>query len=299
MHGRGSSDSRLVDDPAVSVIIPTFRREVTLVSAVRSVLGQANVTLEVIILDDAPEGSAAAAVLALGDSRVRYVKREKPSGGRPAVVRNEGITLARGRHLHFLDDDDLLEDGALGALASALDRAPDVGVAIGTVAPFGDDAVVLARQEAYFAGASKTLRAARSRVSLLAAMLFDATPLVNSSCMVRRSCALSVHGYATDVPRCEDVDFYLRAIRRSGHVFVDRPVVRYRTGAPSLMHSLADDSPLLRQSYGTIHRRYRLDHGTAEFIALKALAKYRRWRAGRARPETVPSSAAVHAARVS
>ena len=264
-------------EPLVSVIVPTFRREATLVDAVRSALAQRDVALEVIVLDDSAEGSARAAIHALADPRLRYVHREDPSGGVPALVRNEGLALARGRYLHFLDDDDILEEGALAALSAALERAAGAAVAIGTVVPFGDDEAVLARQRLYFADAAAQLRASSGGTRLVAAMLFGSTPLINSACMVRRDCAGRIGGYATDVPRCEDVDFYLRAIRHGGYVFVDRPVLHYRTGAPSLMHSLADGSSLLRDSYRAIYRRYRAEHGVAELLMLKLLAGWQRW----------------------
>lgn len=265
-----------MNEPTVSVVVPTFRREATVGAAVRSALEQAGVTVEVIVLDDSPEGSARAAIEAIGDARVRYVHRGVPSGGVPALVRNEGLALASGNYVHFLDDDDILESGALAALAGALERKDDAGVAIGVVVPFGDDARVLAEQRAYFAAAAERLRRISGRARLTAAMLFGTTPLINSVCLVRRSCARAIGGYATDVPRCEDVDFYLRAIRRCGYVFVDRPVLRYRTGAPSLMHSLADDSLLVGQSYRAIYARYRREHGALELALMRLLALWQR-----------------------
>lgn len=268
----------------VSVVIPTFRRELTLVAAIRSALAQEGVQLDVIVLDDSPEGSARESVAAVSDGRVRYLKRERPSGGVPAVVRNEGLALARGEYVHFLDDDDLLEDGALAALSNALESTPTAGVAIGTVIPFGEDPAVLAQQEAYFAHATARLRATHGSRQLVSAMLFDPTPLVNSACMIRRRCAEMVGGYGLEVARAEDVDFYLRAIRRCGHVFVDRPVLRYRTGAPSLMHSMGSGSPLLSESYRMIHGRYRREHGIVEFFLMKLFASWQRWRAARRPP---------------
>jgi len=106
----------------VSVIIPTFHREKLVVAAVESALLQRSdgVSVEVIVLDDSPSGSASKAVEAIGDADVRYVRRTVPSGGRPALVRNEGARLARGGFLHFLDDDDVLEGGSLATLADAL-----------------------------------------------------------------------------------------------------------------------------------------------------------------------------------
>ncbi|AHG87669.1 glycosyl transferase family 2 [Gemmatirosa kalamazoonensis] len=255
-------------EPLVSVVIPTFRREVMVVEAVRSALAQTGVRVEVIVLDDSAEGSAASAIAAVGDPRVRYVHRAVPSGGNPALVRNEGLSLATGEYVHFLDDDDVLCEGALAATVAALVRKPSAGVAVGMVVPFGDDPVALEHERAYFAAAARRLKHARTRFTLTATMLFDVTPLVNSECTVRRSCAQAVGGYSPDVARCEDVDFYLRAIRHCGFVLVDRPVVRYRTGTPSLMHSQSDEK-LLVESYDRIHRHYRRQYGVAEVTIMR------------------------------
>jgi glycosyltransferase involved in cell wall biosynthesis len=258
-----------MSEPLVSVIIPTFHREQMVVGAVRSALAQAGVSVEVIVLDDSAEGSAEEPIAAMAEPRVRYVRRLEPSGGNPATVRNEGLAMARGTYVHFLDDDDLLGDGALAATVGALERTPSAGVAMGVVVPFGDDPAVLQHEIAYFAVGARKLRVARSRFGLVARMLFSDTPLVNSDCTLRRSCALAVGGYSPAVALCEDVDFYLRVIRRCGFIFVDWPVVQYRTGTPSLMHSFHDVA-LLRKSYQQIFSRYRHDHGIAEFALMRA-----------------------------
>jgi glycosyltransferase involved in cell wall biosynthesis len=265
-----------VTDPVVSVVIPTFRREAVLLEAIQSALNAGDMPLEILVLDDSAEGSAASHVGGLADERVQYVHRSKPSGGVPAIVRNEGLAMARGRYVHFLDDDDVLERGALAALVGALEKAPKAGVAMGTVVPFGDDEDLLAYQRQYFTAAADRLRAARSQMQLVSGMLFESTPLVNSSCMIRKTCAVAIGGYAPDIPLCEDVDFFMRAIRHSGFVFIDRPVVRYRTGEPSLMQTLGGYTPLFIGSYRTIHQRYRQQHGAVEFFLLKLMAFWRR-----------------------
>jgi len=101
-------------------------------------------------------------------------------------------------------------------------------------------------------------------------MLYRRTPLVNSACTVRRACARAVGGYSPAVWRCEDVDFYLRSIRHGGFVLVDRPVVKYRVGIPSLMHTQSDER-LLAQSYQEIHRAYRRAHGVTEVTLMRLL----------------------------
>jgi glycosyltransferase involved in cell wall biosynthesis len=254
------------------VIIPTYRRERLVLESIASALAQTGVLLEVIVLDDTDEGTAREGVAQLGDARVRYVKRAVPSRGKPALVRNDGLEVAGGRYLHFLDDDDRLASGALAALAGALDRRPNKGVALGVVEPFGDDPAVLARQRAYFEAARASAKRTRGRLMMSARLLFKTTLLVNSVCMVRREIARKVGGYDPDIQVCEDVEFYLRAIRAGGFVFVDRTVLHYRTGAPSIMHDLKD-AEKIRESYARFYAKYKEAHGRAELYALKLLAK--------------------------
>lgn len=255
--------------PITSVVIPTYHREDLLVGAVRSALAQDGVSVEVLVIDDSPECSARGAVSAIGDDRVRYLPAERPSGGFPARLRNQGLAEARGRYVTFLDDDDELEPGALETLASALDRT-GAGFAVGFVTPVATDEEILRHEEAYFAAAERVLLAARRRPSMLATLLYGPAPLVNSACMVRRSAALGVGGHAEDVPRCEDAGFASRVVRNHGFVVVPRHVVQYRVSRDSLIHSASLE--LVGQSYRRIRRHYREQHGLLELLALRIVA---------------------------
>lgn len=257
-----------MSDPLVSVVIPTFRREAMLVEAVGSVLGQAGVSVEVVVVDDSPEGSAERAIAAMADPRVSYTRRAVPSGGTPAYARNDGLRLARGRYVHFLDDDDLLADGALAALTGALEASPSTGVAFGAIAPFGSALEAVEHEREYFRHGAERLRGIRTRVRLVTEMLFGKTPLVCSAFMIRRECATALGGFSPTVRIVEDVDFYLRAIRRFGFVRVDAPVLHYRVGHASLMHSLTDIA-VLRDSYREIYAQYRQAHGPVELAGLR------------------------------
>jgi FkbM family methyltransferase len=114
----------------ISVILPTYKRPTLLPRAARSVITQAlpaNVSLQLVITDDDPKGSALAALPALqaaapDNVQLYYVKRGQGAGG-VARSRNLALSMSKGEWIGFLDDDDLLLDGALAALLQgALDQ---------------------------------------------------------------------------------------------------------------------------------------------------------------------------------
>jgi glycosyltransferase involved in cell wall biosynthesis len=119
----------------VSVVVIVFDDAARLPAAVASALAQelpeGPAGLEVVVVDDASsDGSGEVAEkLAAADPRVRVVRRAENSGG-CGTPRNDGLAAARGTWVCFLDSDDMLPPGAVGALLSAATRH-DADVAAG------------------------------------------------------------------------------------------------------------------------------------------------------------------------
>jgi glycosyltransferase involved in cell wall biosynthesis len=260
----------------VTVIVPTFRRPHQLVEAVRSALAQKGVALEVHVVDDSPEGSAREAVESVEDARLAYAKRAEPSGGRPAIVRNEAWPGARGRYVHFLDDDDLVVPGAYRAHVDVLDANPGAAMSFGRIEAFGDDPVAVAAEQTFWdGGADRARRSARlGRFALVATMLFDGAMFQNSACMVRRTVLEDLGGFDERMPVQEDTEMHARGTRLHGCVFIDRTVVRYRVNPQSLMRA-HDVQARLFSSYARMWRKYRQRYGLAEFMALKMFVRAR------------------------
>jgi glycosyltransferase involved in cell wall biosynthesis len=259
----------------VSVITPTFRRPAELVEAVRSALDQRGVSVEVRVLDDSPERSAAEPIAQLADPRVTYGAFDPPTGGRPARVRNAAWPHAKGRFLHFLDDDDRVCAGGYRVLADALDANPEVGVAFGAVVPFGEDATAVEKERHFFEqGRAKARKYRNLKVAHIAHQIFNATMLVNSSCMIRRELVTEIGGYDESLISFEDVHFFTRAIARFGAVYVDQPVLERRVG-PSLVHRLGDAH--IVDAYRYMQGQFRQERGTATFYATKVAARLLRW----------------------
>jgi len=179
--------------------------------------------------------------------------------------------------LHFLDDDDRLFDGCLLDLSVSM-KANGHAMAFGRVVPFGDDAAVREHEREYFARVAVASKRIRGRRWFAAQLLFRNMPFVNSACMLRRDVFNEVGGYDTSLRAYEDVDLFLRIGRARGFAFVDRDVLHYRVGAPSIMNELRRtmgeaDRDMRRESYGKIHSLYKRNYGLVEYRALQILAR--------------------------
>lgn len=101
-----------IKTPLVSIIIPTYKRDVSFLSrAVNSVLNQTYKNIEVIVIDDSPDTyekrrEVAEYMKNLADTepRVIYIMNLQNVGG--SFARNIGIDKSTGDFITFLDDDD-------------------------------------------------------------------------------------------------------------------------------------------------------------------------------------------------
>ena len=254
--------------PDLTIIIPTFRREALLLEALRSALAVPGLTLEVLVIDDSPEGGAQAVVQSLGDPRVQYLQQVPPSGGRPAVLRNRGARLARGRMLYFLDDDDHAIPEALAQACQRLDEAA-CGVAIGLPRPFGAVPARVEEERRYFEGAARFLARHPSRWAVTARLLFGHALVVCSTYVVRRDAFLAVGGFLPDMAVYEDIDLCMRVVRQAGHLHFGQAIVERRVGGPSLI-SQSTQAQML-ESYRQSQAHHRRERGPIEALALKVL----------------------------
>ena len=102
------------DIPAVSVIIPVYNAAEFLKDGLNSLLKQTLREIEIICVDD---GSTDGSLVILkefekADARIRVIHQENQGAG---AARNNGMDVARGKYLAFLDADDFFEKNMLKA----------------------------------------------------------------------------------------------------------------------------------------------------------------------------------------
>ena len=96
-----------------SLIIPTHKRPRLLTRALTSIERQ-SVSAEVIVVSDVVDRETDHVCSALLEQRDIYIRRNGLPG--PSASRNLALSVASGRYVLFLDDDDALHAGALDAL---------------------------------------------------------------------------------------------------------------------------------------------------------------------------------------
>lgn len=110
--------------PAVSIVVPTFRRPHLLASALRSIQGQTLEDVEVLVCDNGAQAEVAAVIAELRDARFTHVPRPRDLG----MVANalDGFVRSTGELVMKVDDDDVLHPTCLEELAAPLADRPDV-----------------------------------------------------------------------------------------------------------------------------------------------------------------------------
>lgn len=114
------------DKPKVTVIISTYNRPQYLAEAIESVVNQHYQNWELLIFNDGGV-DVAEVVDKFADPRIIYthdtVNRAKP------YRCNQGMAMARGEYIAYLDDDDKYYPNHLEVLSKALDDNPEVALA--------------------------------------------------------------------------------------------------------------------------------------------------------------------------
>ncbi|WP_138758783.1 glycosyltransferase [Modestobacter altitudinis] len=122
--------------PSVSVVVPTMlERPEGLARCLDTLLHQDDLPLEVLVVDNRPEGSAddvLATIPQLTDAKVRLLRQPVPG---ISAARNRGVDEAAGELIAFTDDDVQVDRGWTRALAERFAREPDLAGVGGLVLP--------------------------------------------------------------------------------------------------------------------------------------------------------------------
>jgi glycosyltransferase involved in cell wall biosynthesis len=236
--------------PTFSVIMPALDAEMTIGSAIRSVLAQTRPDFELLVVDDGSTDDTVERVRgSLRDDRIRLLTQEHRG---VAAARNLAISEARGTFISMLDSDDLWLPNYLHEMGDALARHPQASLAYTDAWRF-DEVKGRFQRATALSGFSVPSSLLAEPLALLDGLLQN--NFIYTSVTVRRHVLLQVGPFNTDLPAASDYEMWLRIAAR-GHTFVRAPgrLAIYRDRPDSLSSDPRRLMVGIRGAYLTVAR---------------------------------------------
>jgi glycosyltransferase involved in cell wall biosynthesis len=203
----------------ISVVCAVHNGERYVAEAIASVLGQRDVELELVVVDDgSSDGTPPILAEKAADPRVRVVTQVNRG---VAAARNAGIAATRGDFVALIDADDVWRPDKLARQLALFRADPDLAIAF-TGYAFTDEWL--------------HTRGVVLHSDLRHWMLLEGDgPGLSSTAMVRVSALGDELRFHEELSTSADLEFAWRASRRGGVATVRAPLVLYRTHG-SQMH---------------------------------------------------------------
>ena len=112
--------------PLVSIIMPTYKGARFIERSIKSVLLQTVINFELIIINDVSPDNTEQVIKRFTDPRIVYIKREGPHQKSGENPRNDGMRIARGKYLSYLDHDDTYKAKFLEVMSTYLEKYPNI-----------------------------------------------------------------------------------------------------------------------------------------------------------------------------
>ena len=221
--------------PTVSVVIPCYNYGHYLAECVGSVLDQPDVTVDVLIIDDAsPDGSAEIArEFAARHSQVTTICHASNRGH--IATYNEGLALARGDYTVLLSADDLLTPGCLARATSLMEENTSVGLSYGFSVELTDarrpPARTVATSWIIWPGHDWIAHKCRTGRNVLQ----------SPEAVIRTEVLREIGGYRSHLPHAADFELWMRAAVVSDIGYVGgADQAYYRIHSNNMHHSAFD-----------------------------------------------------------
>ena len=107
--------------PLVSIIVPMYNAAGCIARCVKSICAQSYKSIEIILLNDGSKDDTLSVCRALAAQDHRIALVDKPNSG-AADTRNQGLALAHGRYVQFVDSDDYIAPDYTARLVEAAEK---------------------------------------------------------------------------------------------------------------------------------------------------------------------------------
>jgi glycosyltransferase involved in cell wall biosynthesis len=198
--------------PTISVIIPAYNAENTILATIKSVLKQTFSDFEIIVINDGSTDKTLEIVQSIQDDRLNIFSYEN-SGASSA--RNRGITHATGNYISFLDADDLWTPDKLELQLAALQAHPEAAVAYSWTYVVNAQGELLRTIEHIYEG------------NVYGEMLLRSFLTCGSNPLIKREAIESVGEFDITLKSGDDWDYWLRLAYKWNFVVVPKYQIFY------------------------------------------------------------------------
>ena len=197
---------RVDDNMLISVIIPVYNGERFVEKAITSATMQPEVSEVIVVNDGSTDNTNLICKKISGeDPKVKYLELTSNEG--PSVARNEGMSLAKGKYISFLDADDYFLKGRFGKSIYILESRPEVDGVYSIVKNMGIDKYGPEHTQSNILGIKKNIHPNR----LFNYMVEDKNELFSIISLVFRRRILDTMGFFdTRFKYSEDLDYLYR-----------------------------------------------------------------------------------------
>lgn len=214
----------MIKNENISVIIPVWNGAKTIKRAIKSVLSQTLIPLEILICDDGSTDKTRSCVKSINSPLVKWVEERKHTG-KPAVPRNRGLKKAKGKWLAFLDADDEWLCDKLEKQYSALIRTGSLAVCSNAFKIKND------KKKVFF------LKTHQKYLTIMD--LIRTNPVICSSMLFNRSLLRYAKGFPENgkLISVEDYALWLRIAIQSNILFLNEPLLNYNDNPQTSIRS--------------------------------------------------------------
>jgi len=225
--------------PEISVIIPVYNAEDTIVETINSVLNQTFEDFELIIINDGSTDRTLDVIKIFKDNRISV--HTFPNSG-PSAARNRGIEIAKGEYISFIDADDLWLENKLENQIDVLKKNPEYEVVYSWTVYIDENGNYL-----------HPLRPVKFEGDVYEKMLLNNFIGSGSNILLSKSSLESLGHFDIDLNYGEEWDLYIRLSKTYKFILVKDFHVFYRRKLNSLSSNvsvLEDSSVKILNKYG-------------------------------------------------
>ena len=237
----------------MTAVVTTRNRLGMLRRALGSILGQEDVPVRAVVVDEGSSDGTQEFLAALDDPRVQVVRNDPPLG-LPAA-RNAGAAVTDSEWIAVCDDDDLWSPTKLRAQFEALANRPDARWAVAGTISVDESGRIVGYRDLLADG------------NILGQLLVNNVIPGVSGLMYQRSLFEEVGAFDPELRASEDWDMEIRLAAAAPVASAHGPHIAYRVAAGSM----SNDTDRMRHSFDIVRHRY-AELARSEGVAFDLLA---------------------------